>query len=217
MVQPMTIVRVMRSLSGFGRRFTGDQHGASAIEFALLLPLMLTLYISGVEISQAISVNRKVTLVAYTVANLIAEGPNSQLPSTEVSDALGAASIVATPYSTTPMTVVVSQIYVNTSCTATIDWSQANPSTAANTVGTTITNTTLLSTLTTLAGGGAPNTPCSPTYVIWGQTAYAYTPALGYAITGTLNLSDQIFLTPRTVSCFVYSGTSDGLCPGESS
>ena len=34
-------------------RLAGDERGVSAVEFALLLPLMVTLYLGGVEISQA--------------------------------------------------------------------------------------------------------------------------------------------------------------------
>ena len=44
------------------RRLASDQRGVSAVEFAMLLPLMLTLYLGGVEVSQGISIDRKVTL-----------------------------------------------------------------------------------------------------------------------------------------------------------
>ena len=39
----------------------------------MLLPLMLTLYLGGVEVSQGISVDRKVTLTARTVADLASQ------------------------------------------------------------------------------------------------------------------------------------------------
>ena len=45
------------------RRLLRDQRGVSAVEFAMLLPLMITLYLGGVEVSQAIAIDRKVTLV----------------------------------------------------------------------------------------------------------------------------------------------------------
>ncbi len=39
----------------------------------MLLPLMVTLYLGGVEVSQAVAVDRKVTLVARTLGDLVAQ------------------------------------------------------------------------------------------------------------------------------------------------
>ena len=33
--------------------------------------------------------------------------------------------------------------------------------------------------------------------LIWAEVQYAYTPNLGYVMTGTLNLSDQVYMYPR--------------------
>ena len=35
------------------------------------------------------------------------------------------------------------------------------------------------------------------TYLIWSEASYTYKPAIGYVVTGTLNLSDQIYMRPR--------------------
>ena len=35
------------------------------------------------------------------------------------------------------------------------------------------------------------------TSLIWSEVAYTYTPTIGYVVTGTLNLSDQIYMRPR--------------------
>ena len=53
------------------RRLIGDERGVSAVEFALLLPLMLTLYLGAVEVSQGIGADRKVTLTARTIGDLV--------------------------------------------------------------------------------------------------------------------------------------------------
>ena len=36
-------------------RLASDQRGVSAVEFAMLLPLMLSLYLGGVEVSQGVA------------------------------------------------------------------------------------------------------------------------------------------------------------------
>ena len=35
------------------------------------------------------------------------------------------------------------------------------------------------------------------TSLIWAEAQYAYTPTIGYVITGTMNLKDQIYMRPR--------------------
>jgi Flp pilus assembly protein TadG len=172
------------------RRLAGDQNGASAIEFALLLPLMLTLYISGVEISQAVGADRKVTIIAHTVADLVAQTTVQPLAPTDVSNALAAAGAIVTPYTASNLKVVVSQVKIDNNGNATINWSQATPTSAKHAPGAPV---TLDPNLNTQSMRGS----C----YVWGEATYAYTPQLGYAITGTLNMYDQIFLAPRMYPC----------------
>jgi Flp pilus assembly protein TadG len=44
------------------RRFARDRRGVSAVEFALLAPIMVALYLGCVEVSDAVSADRKVSL-----------------------------------------------------------------------------------------------------------------------------------------------------------
>jgi Flp pilus assembly protein TadG len=183
------------------RRLGEDQRAASIIEFALLLPLMLTLYISGVEISQAIGASRKVTLISHAVADLIAQSSTKALLLTDVSNALAAAGAIITPYSSSNLSVVVSQVCFDQSGKAKIAWSQATPANKAQTVGSPVTLDTSLIPSSPPDSCTNPSVANAVCYIL-GQTTYAYTPQLGYAITGTLNMSDQMILTPRVQSCF---------------
>src|SRR3954471_12271791 len=85
--------RARRSL----HRFRHDKRGVSAVEFAMLLPLMVTLYIGGVEVSSAIAVDRKVTLVARTLGDLVAQ--STSVNDTDMTNILNAATSVVQPYS----------------------------------------------------------------------------------------------------------------------
>ena len=51
-------------------RFSRDQQGVSAIEFAIILPLMVFLAIGTWELTQAIMVSRKNSNLATSIANL---------------------------------------------------------------------------------------------------------------------------------------------------
>ncbi len=157
-----------------------DRRGVSAVEFALLLPLMLTLYITGTEISQAVAIDRKVSITARTVADLVSRV--TTINTSGVKDSLNAATAVIAPYSTTKVTATVSQVYVDANGDAKIDWSCSYQGTAY-TVGAPVTLPASL--------------VVADSYLIWGETQYDYTPPIGYVISGTLHLKDQIYMAPR--------------------
>src|SRR5262249_43774950 len=77
-------------------RFSGDQRGVSAVEFALLLPLMVTLYLGVVEISQGISADRKVTMTARSIGDLVAQA--SSMSNSDMTNSLNAATAVMAPF-----------------------------------------------------------------------------------------------------------------------
>ena len=169
------------------RRFQSDKRGVSAVEFAMLLPLMITLYIGGVEVSSAIAVDRKVTLVARSVGDLVAQ--STSVNATDMTNILNAASSVVQPYSGSLIKVTVSRVDVDANSVAKVVWSKTKNGTArqANDV------VTLPAALNT-----------ANTSLIWAESQYAYTPAMGYVITGTMQLKDQIYMRPRlsdTVAC----------------
>jgi Flp pilus assembly protein TadG len=167
----------------FARRlsqFAKDKRGVSAVEFAMLLPLMLTLYLGGVEVSQGVSIDRKVTLTARTVADLVAQV--STIDTTGVNAALGASSAILAPYPVANAKITVSVVTIDANGNAKIAWSATKNGTA-RAVGSSVTVPTALK---------VPSTS-----LVWGEAAYTYTPAIGYVVTGTMSLTDQIFMRPR--------------------
>ena len=67
---------------------------------------------------------------------------------------------------------------------------------------------------TVLKTSDVPLTSSSPLAVagsqlIFSQASYDYTPTVGYAITGTLALSDKMFMSPR-ISAPTYNGITCG-------
>jgi Flp pilus assembly protein TadG len=161
-------------------RFARDERGVSATEFALLLPLMVLLYLGGVELSQALSADRKVTLVARAVADLAAQSPS--LSDDDMSNILAAATSVLSPYPVAKLTVTVSQVTIDGEGKATVAWSDSKNG-APRAAGSAVTLPAQLS---------VPNTA-----VIWGEAAFQHKPVFGYVITGTMTLGEQIFMRPR--------------------
>lgn len=177
------------------RRFAADQSGVSAVEFAILLPLMLTMYLGGVEVSQAVSADRKTTLVSHTVGDLVAQASN--VTSADVTNVLNAGGAVAYPFSASNLQVTVSSVCIDATGTrATVAWSRTQNGTARSGVVTSSIPSALM---------------VASTSLIWGEASYAYRPTVGWTITGTLNLSDKFFLRPR-LSSSVTLDAANG-CP----
>ncbi len=161
-------------------RFARDAGGTSAVEFAMILPLMLTLYLGTAEVSQGVGIDRKVTLTTRTVADLTSRV--SSISNSDMTNLLAASAAVIAPYDPTQLKVTVSLVSIDSSGTAKIAWSDTlNGTTRAK--GSTVTLPAALN--------------VANTSLVWSEVSYTYKPTIGYVITGTLNLSDQLYMRPR--------------------
>lgn len=174
------LVQIIDRLTHLANRLRHDERGVSAIEFAMLLPLMLTMYLGSVEISQGVGASRKVTLTTRTVADLVSQV--SSINNTDMSNSLNAAATVMAPYSSSNLKVVLSSVTIDSTGKATVAWSETLNGTA-RAKGSSVTLPTAL------------NIPNSS--LIFSEVQYAYTPTIGYIISGTLTLKDQIYMRPR--------------------
>ena len=165
------------------RRFARDRDATSAMEFAIILPVMLLLYIGGVELGDGLQIQFKVTETARTITDLASQYIIIQ--SSDMSNIMTAASSVVAPYSSSNVTMTVSEVGTNSQGQGTITWSCSLNGTP-HTVGATVTLPTNLQT---------PNIS-----LIWGEVTYAYTPPMGYVVSGTINLYQSNYFYPRLVN-----------------
>ena len=169
-----------RRLSRALKRFAGEKRGIAAVEFAMLLPVMLTLFLGGVEVSTGAAIKRKVTLTARTLADLTSQA--TSISNADMSNILNASTAIIAPYAASGLQTVVSELAVNGAAVATVVWSSTLNGTA-HAVGDTVSVPTSLA---------VPNT-----YLLLGEAQYTYNPPYGYVVTGPLTLSDQMFMRPR--------------------
>jgi Flp pilus assembly protein TadG len=177
------------------RDFADGQGGMAAVEFAVLLPFLLTAYLGGIEVGDGVAIDRKVAITTRAVADLASR--YTKITDANMSAILGASSTVIQPYPAGPLVVTVSGVTVDKQGNATIDWSNALNGTA-RTKGSAV----------TLPGTLAAPCAASPCgYYVWGEVKYNYTPTLGYVLTGTWPLSNQIFMSPRESATITRSPT----------
>jgi Flp pilus assembly protein TadG len=178
------------------RDLRSDHGGVAAIEFAIVLPFMLVLYIGGVELGDGLAIQVKVTDTTHIVADLVTQQTTSTTK-TMVDTILGASSATMAPYSSAPysaanLVVTVSEVSTNASGAATVTWSDSLNGTKRP-VGQVMTLPAQLA--------GQANIS-----LILGEVSYLYTPNLGYNIVGTVTISDSYYLFPRNSASIACVG-----------
>jgi Flp pilus assembly protein TadG len=171
------------SILGRLAQFARDRRGVSAVEFAFIAPVMIGLYLGCTEISDGVAADRKVSLTAGALANLAAQV--TTISSADMTNILDASSAIIAPYSPGNLTMTVSCLKIDSTGVAKVQWSATRNGTARG-AGSVY---TFDGTATALA------VPTS--WLILSEVTYAYTPIIGYTITGTLTLSDKMFMSPR--------------------
>jgi Flp pilus assembly protein TadG len=73
-----------------------ERRGVAAIEFAMIVPIMLAMFIGAVGLGQAITVDRRVTQVANSTADLVARA-QKQISQTEIGDIMKVGGYILEP------------------------------------------------------------------------------------------------------------------------
>ena len=162
------------------RAWRRDEAGVSAVEFALVCPVMITMYFGAVEFSHALTIDRRVTAVASTAADLVAQV--EEIDSDDLDDIFEASTTIMTPYTATPISIVLSSVEADEDNKTTVDWSCAHNGSP-------------------LSEGSDFSVPTGLTQafssVIVAQVSYTYTSPVGEFLTGGITLTDTFYLRPR--------------------
>jgi hypothetical protein len=98
---------------------------------------------------------------------------------------LDASSAIIAPFDVSKLTMIVSCIKIDGNGAAKVTWSAARNTTARGTGS-------AYSFDSTNAALDVKNS-----WLLLSEVTYAYTPTVGYTITGTLTLHDKMFMSPR--------------------
>jgi Flp pilus assembly protein TadG len=164
-------------------RFPRAKSGVAALEFALILPLMLSIYLGSVEVTDGLSVKRKLSHAASAISDLVAQ--DTAIANTaEMQDIFDAGTAILSPFSATSMKMTVTAITMDATKKATVSWAQT------------------LNGATCPAKGSAVTVPAdlqsANGFLILVRAEYPYKPTIGYVLSGTIDIKDQLYQAPRS-------------------
>ncbi|MEI9885298.1 MAG: TadE/TadG family type IV pilus assembly protein [Rhizomicrobium sp.] len=164
--------------------------GLAAVEFALLAPIMIAFFLGGIELTDALACKQKVTGMAATAADLVAQETN--VTNADISNVFSAINSIVYPYPTTGLKIVVSSLSYTSATTGTVTWSDAQNTTAR------VPNTTVTVPSGVLASGGS---------VILTEVTYPYTSKVAKFLSSSTNMTSTFYARPRRSAAVTRSAS----------
>jgi len=188
-----------------GRKLFGrlgrEKSGLAAVEFAFVMPVMLTFFLGLVEAGQALGCRADVIGLASTGADLVAQ--KSTLSNADLVNVFSALNAMMFPYDPSQASITIYSIVDNGTPAGQVAWSctksgnsaVAGPTTppAGSTGGTAIAASNLNPTTHLPSYGGAGS-------VILAQVSYNYSSPVSQVFIGNMTWTNTFYSKPRNVA-----------------
>ncbi len=161
-------------------RFKKNNEGVAAVEFAILAPFMIILFLGMVEVSDLMMAHRRVTIVTSTVADLVAQA--EQITDDDVADVFDASRLIMSPYDSTAIQIRVTSVDINLDGTVEVGWSDGY-----NMTPYAVDDPFILPT-----GIGAPGGS-----IIVSEVSFDYNSIVKFINVATITMTDSFFALPR--------------------
>lgn len=163
----------------------------AAVEFALILPILITIWIGGVEVTQGLSVDRRLNNLASAIGDLVSRSKAIDYASIDAIFDIDEGALF--PFDRTSLSMRVTAVNIDEDQKAEVVWSCAR-----GTEGARAKNENLNSLIDV-------KLRVPETQIIMAEVFYTYSPAVGYVITGNVDLDDRVYFTPRRVQSIPLS------------
>lgn len=164
------------------RGFAAARAGIAALEFAILLPMMVFLLFGSVDLIDAVGTNRRTENVAASLADVISR--DTEVSDAEITGIWSAMAVLMAPDNAADVRARITSIEVESTSTARIVWSEGHGMSAL-TEGSTID----LPTDMMIAG----------TSVILAETEFTYEAPLGILFAGAMDFEHTAYRRSRLV------------------
>lgn len=181
-----------------------DRRGLAAVEFAMILPVMLVTLFGLIGVTSAISINRKVTLISRTLSDLTSQG--TTVDDGKIANFFAIGKFMLTPYSATanpfsggPLLQTISEVYVDPATSAVrVQWSKGDVPRA---IGSPVPEMP-----TNLIGKDATQKTLPNQYFILSEVSYSYAPSILPGV-ASVSLKQVTYTRPRTSTpvCVQYA------------
>ncbi|MBV2183470.1 MAG: pilus assembly protein [Rhizobium sp.] len=118
------------------RRFARERDGIGGVEFALLAPVLIVLYLCAFELMTGFSVSKKVSMAASTVADLVTR--LDKVSKTDLQGMVDVTNAVFPPYGVDNLSLKITGVRIDSANQATVAWSWSNSGAAPYAVGSTV-------------------------------------------------------------------------------
>lgn len=188
------------------RAFTRNQGGVAAVEFALVVPILLTMYLGLIELTQALGHDRKSVLLARTLADVVSQ--SAGISNNDMINIFNAASSTMTPYPTTNLAMRVTSFAIDGAANAYVDWSDAKNIGASNpfsAYGRCRVSNDLI-----------PLSIRSPrSWIVLSEVRIRHIPLFGTFVAPTgVEMAESLPMRPRVSTSIVREGNPTTACPG---
>ena len=189
------IGRTLRNVVLAVGRLRRNDEAVAAVEFALIVPFLITLYFGSIEAAALYAVDKRVDSISSTIGDLFAQwdpedGKISTGSTSTWTNYINASTGIMSPYSTSGLKIVVSFVQVKNDGTTKVLWSKANAAGTAKTTGSSYGDSTIAAStsMNSVSRGGC---------VIAAEVTYSYLPLLGQVFKVALNLKHSNYFLPR--------------------
>jgi Flp pilus assembly protein TadG len=196
----------MSNVSMQWARLRRDTRGLGAVEFALIVPLMLAMIFGVIQISSGIAIDRKVSMVTQTTSDLVSR--YKEVAEVDLDGIITIANAILTPYDSTPLKAKITQVYINpANGNACVQWSKATSNEVAYDKG------KILTVPSALIVKNDDDQIVAGQYLIFSEVTYRYTPAVAwFPQMPFLDLNDKTYTRPRLSACVLRSPAANVTC-----
>jgi Flp pilus assembly protein TadG len=173
----MTRAMAMRART-FAARFLHDRTGVAAVEFALVVPVLIVCYFGLAEFCQAYMAQKRAQHTTSQIADMVARAPTTSR--SQIDAIFDVGSLIMQPFPEAPLSLRVTSITRGADGVARVDWSRGR-------------GMTPLSGTRTVPAGLIANGET----VIMGESRYAYQSPLNQLFSGVTNFGGTHYLRPR--------------------